>query len=123
MIIDLIIISLLHLVSTTLTSTSGVILERAKENVDCCLTQSIFASEDGQSVRWPRVHRDGQCRGGGKLTFQQWIDDTVNYYETDNLGLCVEGWRYVVKGTLIKTNHQYLKLEQQFNSLLRKYSL
>ena len=103
-IIDLIIIFLLNLVSTTLTSTSGVILERTNDNVDCCLTQSILRSEDGQSFRRPQVHWDGKCRGGLKRTFQQWIDHTVKHYETTNLGLCVEGWRYVVKGTLIKTN-------------------
>ena len=84
----------LHSGLRTLTSTSGVVLERAKENANCCLTYSITASEEGQSSsRWPTVI-NGECAGGNKKTFQEYVDDTVKY----GYGLCFDGWKYVVQG-------------------------
>ena len=87
-------------------STSGVILERAEQNQDCCLLSSITTSEDGQSQRWPNVNqwswpdKEETCIGGIRLTFQQWVDDYVSDFDTYRGGLCVEGWKYIVKGTL-----------------------
>ena len=38
-------------------------------------------------------------------SFQEWIDYTVSEnVRSGGIGLCVEGWRYVVKGTLKNTS-------------------
>ena len=82
-----------------------MILERAEQNADCCLQSSITTSEDGQLHRWPQVSRwiwnkEETCGGGVRLTFQQWVDDYVSDFDTYRGGLCVEGWKYIVRGTL-----------------------
>ena len=87
-----------NLITDTLMSTSGVIFERAPENVPCCLQRSISSLEDGTSYRWPWVDSDDSCRGGTKRTFQEWVDLAVNA----NMRLCFNGWLYSRKGTLIK---------------------
>ena len=82
-----------------LTSTSGVLLEKAKENDDCCLTNSISASEDGSSLRRPLVKGEGGCDDGGmNNTFQQWVDYTAESLDSTQtawivfrkLALCCE---------------------------------
>ena len=108
---------MLYLVNTKLTSTSGVALERAAENADCCLENSIAASEDGRSTRWPRVNRNGGCSGGIRRTLQEWVDSTVSDYKNYGWGLCYEGWRYVVRGTLIKTKVQFKCSKLYFQAL------
>ena len=73
-----------------------MLLARSNKNVDCCLKNSISASEDGKTYRWPQTSSRG-CVGGLKLTFQGWVDDTVSLYQSLGFGLCFEGWRYLVK--------------------------
>ena len=85
-----------------LTSTNGVILYRAEQNHDCCLTNSISRQEDGKNLRWPMVTDDGKCVGGHEKTFQQWLDETVRHYEMNEYGLCFDGWRYL--GMFMKTS-------------------
>ena len=86
-----------------LTSTSGMMLERAKENDACCLTNSISASEDGSTLRSPLVKGGGGCEGDLEKTFQQWVDYTASKSSSiDRHGLCFENWNYVVKGILKK---------------------
>ena len=86
-----------------LTSTSGMMLERAKENDACCLTNSISASEDGSTLRSPLVKGEGGCEGDLKKTFQQWVDYTASKsISIDRHGLCFENWNYVVKGNFEK---------------------
>ena len=90
-----------NLASKTLTSTSGRFLVRAEDNDDCCLKYSITASEDGRFVRWPYVKTGVGCSGGIKMTFQEWIDNTVSE-DLYGWGLCFEGWKYDVKGISMK---------------------
>ena len=83
-----------------LVSTSKVLLVRAPENEDCCITSSILTSEDGKYARWPLVSlKYGGCRGGTRRTFQQWLDFAVK--EGD--GFCFDKWLFIRKGTLFKT--------------------
>ena len=108
-----------------LTSTSGVLLEKAKENDACCLTNSISASEDGSSLRRPLVKGEGGCDEVGlNITFQQWVDYTAfKSSSIDRHGLCFENWNYVVKGILTKIsiNTRTIKLcektSNDFNNL------
>ena len=88
-----------------LTSTSGVLLEKANVNDACCLTHNISASEDGSSLRSPLVKSEGGCEGDTYKTFQQWVDYTASTYgSSDPRGLCFENWHYVLKGILRKTS-------------------
>ena len=97
----LLIISMLYLELIKLTSTRGAILEKTKDNHQCCLNNSISAFEDGASSRSPLVKAGVGCVGGFRKTFQQWIDYTVVQKElVGGLGLCIEGWRYIAKGIL-----------------------
>ena len=92
-------------ISETLTSTSGVHLDRAPHNEDCCLTNSISTSEDGTYARWPIVV--GQtllCGGNHRKTYQQWID----YAAQGGYGLCFEGWLYIVRGIYVKGYSDHL---------------
>ena len=79
-------------------STSGIILEKAQENNPCCLHHSILTSEDGTNSRWPLVTDDDSCVGGGKQTFQQWLDEVADTSSYHNNRLCFDGWLYVNKG-------------------------
>ena len=89
-------------ISATLTSTSGVYLDRAPHNEDCCLTNSISASEDGTYARYPILV--GGCGGNHRKTYQQWID----YAAQGGYGLCFEGWLYIVRGTYVKGYSDHL---------------
>ena len=81
-----------------LISTTGVIMERANKNTDCCSTSSILASEDGTSLRSPLARHDSGCvYSSSEKTFQEWVDYTVLNYEHGGYGLCIDRWRYVVK--------------------------
>ena len=87
-----------------ITSTSGVLLDKATENPECCLHSSISTLEAGVAHRWPIVGKNGRCSGGIKKTFQEWVDYTVSKYysrndRNTNDGLCVDGWRYEVRGS------------------------
>ena len=74
-----------------------MLLKRAKVNDECCVEYSIFASEDGQTYKYPLVEKNGGCllSYAHRLTLQQWVDLSVSY----GYGLCFEGWRHVVQGT------------------------
>ena len=85
-------------------STSGVLLVRTKENVECCLVYSITTLEDGSSPKSPVV-KNGNCNRhlfvfNFQLTFQEYVDNVVQ--AQDGRGLCVEGWQYVVEGNVIE---------------------
>ena len=86
----------------TLTSTTGVHLERAPQNEDCCLTNSISTSEDGTDAKYAIVIVG--CGGGHRKTYQQWID----YAAQGGYGLCFEGWLYIVRGIYVKGYSDHL---------------
>ena len=78
-------------------------LERSTENHQCCVNNSILASENGDRPRDALVNINVGCYGFSKQNFQQWIDYTVSEnLHSGSVGLCFEGWRHVVKGTLIE---------------------
>ena len=99
-----------------------MLLEKAKENDDCCLTNSISASEDGSSLRRPLVKGEGGCDDGGmNNTFQQWVDYTADTLDsTERRGLCFENWHYAVKGNLIKIS-LCNKCLDYFRNCIRNY--
>ena len=82
-------------------SSDGSVFEKANTNAQCCVQYSISKSEDGTNTRWPFV-TGGQCYGGFKKTFQQWIDKASSFTNSD--GICIEGWLYSKTGTLTKIN-------------------
>ena len=113
-----------------LTSTSGVLLEKANVNDACCLTESAYisASEDGSSLRSPLVKSEGGCEGGRNQTFQQWVDYTASTYgSSDPRGLCFENWHYVLKGILRKTssnnNSIIIKCLKRVQNCIFRFSL
>ena len=111
-----------------LISTSGVLLEKANVNDDCCLTNnSISASEDGSSLRSPLVKSEGGCEGVRyKKTFQQWVDYAASTYgSSDPRGLCFENWYYVLKGILRKTstNNGLIKCLKRVQKCIIRFSL
>ena len=79
-----------------------MILKKAIENDDCCLKYAVSTSEDGASKRWPLAQTSGGCAGGYEKTLQEWVDYTVLQYEAYGYGLCFDGWRYVVAGTVVR---------------------
>ena len=109
-----------------LTSTSGVLLEKANVNDGCCLTNNISVSEDGSSLRSPLVKSEGGCEGGRNKTFQQWVDYTASTYgSSDPRGLCFENWHYVLKGILRKTsiNNSLIKCLKRVQKCIIRFSL
>ena len=98
---------LIYLVPRKLSSSRGVLLERSIENHDCCLQDqnSISYSEDGSHSKSPHVNINAGCFHLSSKSFQEWIDYTVSEnVRSGGVGLCVEGWRYAVKGTVINTS-------------------
>ena len=111
-------ILILYLMLDMLTSTSGLLLEKAYKNDDCCLTNGISASEDGSLLRSPLVKGEGGCEGGLNKTFQQWVDYTASTHDSvDPRGLCFESWKYLVKSMSRKfsINNSCLKMLQNKN--------
>jgi len=96
--------------SNVFTSTTSVMLKKAKENDKCCKHNYIESSEDGTDTRWPLVsadciqsYPDCSCMlGGENKSFQEWVDDAAD--ELSPLGLCIAssegGWLYVYGGRL-----------------------
>ena len=80
-------------------ASDGTVFKRASNNEECCLKSSISTSENGAQYGWPFLPG---CMGSGKRTFQEWINDAALYRDTS--GICVDGWRYLKKGILIKSN-------------------
>ena len=111
-------ILILYLMLDMLTSTSGLLLEKAYKNDDCCLTNGISASEDGSLLRSPLVKWEGGCEGGLNKTFQQWVDYTASTHDSVYpRGLCFESWKYLVKSMSRKLsiNNSCLKMLQNKN--------
>ena len=55
-------------------------------------------------LKAPLVNINGGCYDLSSKSFQQWIDYTVlQNVRGGGIGLCVEGWRHVVKGYLMDT--------------------
>ena len=84
-----------------LKSSHGVLLERSIDNHECCKENSISTSEGGHYPKDALVNINVGCYGFLKQTYQQWIDHTVSENVlSGGVGLCFEGWRYVVRGSL-----------------------
>ena len=108
-----------------LTSTSGVLLEKANVNDACCLTDNLT---DACCLKGliNAVKSDGGCVGGGNNTFQQWVDYTASTYGSSGpRGLCFENWHYVLKGILRKTsiNNSSLKCLKRVQKCIIRFSL
>ena len=77
-------------------------LERSTENHQCCVQNSILASETGDRPIDALVNINVGCYGFLKKTYQQWIDHAVSENVlSGGVGLCFERRRYVVRGSLI----------------------
>merc|ERR1712018_953309 len=58
-------------------SSDGTRFERASTNAECCSSYSTLMTEDGTDWRWPLVTGKGDCHGGMKKTFNEWLDFAV----------------------------------------------
>ena len=106
---------LLH-IPVTLSSTSGVIFEKADINADCCETvysesmrNSISSSVTGTQHGWPLVSEESnglRCFGFGIANtrpLQGWLDiaanitiGATNWSWGSYKGLCIDGFLYTV---------------------------
>ena len=86
-------------VPDVLTSSDGTRFERASTNAECCSSYSILMTEDGTDWRWPLVTDKGDCHGGMKKTFNEWLDFAVEHKHISGMqNICFEGWMYTMSG-------------------------
>merc|ERR1712018_529056 len=80
-----------------LTSSDGTRFERASTNAEWCSTYSILMTEDGTDWRWPLVTDKGDCHGGMKKNFTEWLDFAVEHKHISGMqNICFEGWKYTM---------------------------
>ena len=98
--------------ATRLVSSDGTVFHKDSTNAQCCVQKqsSISKLEDGTHPRWrwPLVARSVkllgngsfECRGGHRQSYQEWLDMAAQ----DDMGICVDGWRFSKAGILIWSN-------------------